>query len=316
MVGVVLNSSNGLTKTSQSAGWNAGAISTKTISSNGYVEFSTDELSTGKVCGLNHNNTGQSYTEIDFAISLGAGNIVRIFQNGASINNPSTGAVSFGPYTTADRFRVAVENGIVKYYKNGALLYTSSLTPTFPLVVDTSLHTPGATISNVVIASRPTWMNLVGVAVNSSGGLTKISQTAGWSAGANSTQILYGNGSVEFSTAEANTGKMCGLSHSSTGQNYNEIDYALSLGGAGLVRIYENNVAITNPNTGSVSFGTYVAGDRFRVATEGGVVKYYKNGVLLYTSNSPPVFPLIVDTSLNTRGATITAPLISGAWSN
>ena len=51
-----------------------------------------------------------------------------------------------GSYTANDVFRIAVENGQVKYYKNGALLRTSTVTPTFPIVLDTSITTMGGTI--------------------------------------------------------------------------------------------------------------------------------------------------------------------------
>jgi PKD repeat protein len=316
LVGVVANSSNGLTKTSTTAGWNAGAVSTKTITGYGYVEFSTGELSTGKICGLSNGSANQNYTEIDYALSLGAGNIVRIYENNTPITNPSNGSLSFGPYAVGDRFRVAVEGGVVRYYKNGTLLYTSANSPNFPLLVDTSLNTHGATITNVVIVSRPTWTNRVGVSVNSNNNLTKTGTTSGWNAGATSAQTLYGDGSLTFSTAESNTGKMCGLSNGNTGSGYAEIDHALALNAARVVRIYENGATIINPSTGTHIFGNYAAGDTFRVAVEGGVVNYYQNGVLIYTSTNRPKFPLRVDTSFNTPGATITGAVISGAWSN
>jgi RHS repeat-associated protein len=47
---------------------------------------------------------------------------------------------------------VAVEGGAVKYYKNGTLLYTSTVTPQYPLLVDTSLNTAGTSVTNVVIS--------------------------------------------------------------------------------------------------------------------------------------------------------------------
>src|SRR5213075_1598177 len=42
--------------------------------------------------------------------------------------------------------------GVVKYYKNSTLLYTSSQTLSYPLLVDTSLYSSGNTLSNVVIS--------------------------------------------------------------------------------------------------------------------------------------------------------------------
>jgi hypothetical protein len=152
------------------------------------------------------------------------------------------------------------------------------------------------------------WTNLVGVTA-SGNDLTKTSTAGGWNAGATSSQTFTGDGSVEFSTDENTTGKMCGLSNGSAGQNYTEIDYALFLGAANQVRVYENGAL-------RGSFGTYIAGDKFKVAVEAGVVKYYKNGVLFYTSAVAPTYPLLVDTSFNTPGATITGAGIVGAWSD
>ena len=52
---------------------------------------------------------------------------------------------------SGDRLRVAVESGVVVYSRNGSVFYTSAVAPTYPLLVDTSLHTTGATISNAFI---------------------------------------------------------------------------------------------------------------------------------------------------------------------
>ena len=41
----------------------------------------------------------------------------------------------------------------MKYKKNGTVLYTSSVTPTYPLLVDTALYSNGSTLSNVVLVS-------------------------------------------------------------------------------------------------------------------------------------------------------------------
>jgi hypothetical protein len=49
---------------------------------------------------------------------------------------------------------VAVESGVVKYSRNGTVFYTSTVPPTYPLRVDTSLYSNGSTIMNVLIASN------------------------------------------------------------------------------------------------------------------------------------------------------------------
>jgi hypothetical protein len=306
-VGVTVDG-NSLTETGDIAGWGSGAVSTQTLSGNGYVEFSTDEANTNKACGLSHVSIGQNYTGIDYAILLGGTGLVRVYENGVLIG-------IYGSYSAGDRFKVAVEGGVVNYYQNEELLHTSTVAPTYPLLVDSSLGTFGATITDATLIATPPylpladvlWIDPVGVAVDGNS-LTETADAPGWGSGAVSTQKLSGDGYVEFSTNETTTGKMCGLSNESVGQNYTEIDYTISLGGSRVIRVYENGVLIG-------VFGYYSVGDRFRVAIEGGVVNYYKNGELFYTSGVTPTYPLLVDTSLDTLGATIDNVVISGAWS-
>ena len=55
-------------------------------------------------------------------------------------------------FTPGDVFRIAVEGGVVSYYKNSVRLYRSQIAPAYPLLVDTALLTMGATIQSVVLA--------------------------------------------------------------------------------------------------------------------------------------------------------------------
>jgi hypothetical protein len=56
------------------------------------------------------------------------------------------------PYASGDRFHVEVVGGVVRYRQNGVLVHTSSRTPVYPLLVDTSLYTPGATVTDAKVA--------------------------------------------------------------------------------------------------------------------------------------------------------------------
>lgn len=73
-----------------------------------------------------------------------------MYERGVSI-------VGLGPYTTGTVFRVAVEGGVVKYYKDGILGYTSELSPAplFPLRMDSVLLNTNATIGDAVISTAP-----------------------------------------------------------------------------------------------------------------------------------------------------------------
>ena len=145
----VTASGNSLTRGGADAGWSAGAVSTATLTSgNGYMEFTATETSSYRMCGLSHDNSSQSYTDIDFALFLLSNGSVEIFEDGASRG-------TFGTYATGDVFRVALVNGVVQYSQNGTLLYTSTVAP--PSCRCSPIHSPllpGATIGNVVISGN------------------------------------------------------------------------------------------------------------------------------------------------------------------
>jgi len=142
---------NSIQKTSGCDGCeDAAAVSSQQFTGNGYVEFTASETTTQRAIGLSRGNTGTIRQDIDFAIMLWNvnGGVVEIYENDIY----RAGTVG---YTPGDVFRVAVDQGIVKYSKNGVVFYTSSQKPTFPLLADTSLWTAGATLTNAVISKTP-----------------------------------------------------------------------------------------------------------------------------------------------------------------
>ena len=307
-----------------------------------------------------------------------------------------------------------MEGGVVKYSRNGEVLYLSSVAPVYPLRLDASLMQMGATVTEAVIAgvldtsSAPeadttppalsrvassgvtatwatiTWetneasdaqveygpttaygtttpLNLVRATshaqaldgltpetayhfrvrsrdaagnlavsgdftlttaapaaveaviwtdlVNAAAAENALRKTSGCDgcddAGAVSQQqIASGDGYVEFSTSEADTLRAVGLSHGSATTAADEIDYAIRLQ-LGLADVYERGVYRAGSG--------FIAGDVFRVAVEGGVVNYYKNGGRLYTSAVPPTYPLVLDASLFDLSAAVTDAVISTA---
>jgi YD repeat-containing protein len=138
---------NGATLAATYGYWGAGASSTQMISSgDGYVEATIAETNTYRMIGLGNTDSNQSYTDIDFAWYPIADGTLQIYESGGYVG-------SFGPYAIGDRLRVAVEGGVVRYRKNGQLLYTSTHSPTYPLAVDTSFYHPGSTFNNVVMSN-------------------------------------------------------------------------------------------------------------------------------------------------------------------
>jgi hypothetical protein len=137
---------NTLQKTSGCDGCpDAGATSQQAIASgDGYFEFTVSSVAGQRFAGLSNGNDGTSWTEIDFAFRLWGSGDLDVQENGVY---RSLGAT----YAVGDVLRVAVEGGVVKYYKNGTLTYTSTVAPVYPLQVDTALLNTNSAVSNAVI---------------------------------------------------------------------------------------------------------------------------------------------------------------------
>lgn len=278
--------------------------------------------------GLNHNNSTPSYTDIDYGIyTYPPYARLLVYENG-------TYRGQFGAYAVGDVLRVELTAGQVRYYQNSTLFYTSTVAPIYPLVLDAAIYTVGGQVRNAQICaaglgpsptptlpgtatatrtpysdSGPvTWKSRV--ATQASGGtLTKPSvASVGWNAGAISDRVIQsGNGDVQATVAAINTLGMFGLSHGNSNATYQDIDYALYT--------YATNHTLLVYEGGAYrgSFGSYTVGDVLKVAVANGVVRYYKNGGLLYTSGVAATYPLLVDSSLYTPDAQILNATLTAA---
>jgi hypothetical protein len=268
-------------------GWNAGASTIASLSGDGYARFTAGNID-DRAAGLTHTVADSGFATIDFAFVQDNGSLA-IYEDGQV-------AAGSWSWSETDELRIQVTNGVVTYLQNGKLLYTSTKTPTFPLVFDASLYYPNTTLTGVFIGPTPFWQNAISVSI-SNHSITKTGGD-GWNAGASTISSLPGDGSATFTTAETNTYKMAGLTHAVTDSSYDTIDYALFLTAQGTVSIYEGGTFVAGA-------GSYAANDVFSVKSTGGVVTYLQNGNVLYTSTKAPTFPLFVDASLYSNGATI-----------
>ena len=100
-----------------------------------------------RMIGLSATNPNADWTSIQYAIYLTNVGTFDIRQSGATI------AIPAATYVTNDVFRIAVESNVVKYYKNGSLVYSSLVVPTLPLMVDVSINEQGGTVRNAVITN-------------------------------------------------------------------------------------------------------------------------------------------------------------------
>ena len=98
------------------------------------IEVTASTPSTAQMIGLSTNPNANSSLTIDFAFYiydvLGTTRYV-IYENGAGIGSNIS-------YSVGDVFNIRRQSGIVTYYLNGALLYTSANSHSNSLYVDSS----------------------------------------------------------------------------------------------------------------------------------------------------------------------------------
>jgi hypothetical protein len=146
-VGVTV-SANSLTKNAAMGWGNSGAVSSQQITGDGYVEVTGAAATWGyRMFGLSNGNSSNDFQDIDFAICECASEI-RVYEAGVLKG-------TFGAFATGNRLRVSVVGTTVTYSRNGTVFYTSTVTPTRPLLVDTSLYSVGTTINSAVISGAP-----------------------------------------------------------------------------------------------------------------------------------------------------------------
>ena len=137
-----------LKKTSGCDGCRSSAISSQVISSgDGYVQFAAAETNKRRYAGLMLGTRTVSIGTLDFSIFLANGEAA-VFEMGVY-----KGEVN---YTTGDVFRVAIQSGAVRYYKNGVLFYTSTTRPTYPIVTAAWIDQLNGTVTNATMGAGTT----------------------------------------------------------------------------------------------------------------------------------------------------------------
>jgi len=140
----VIATGGSLQKTSGCDGcFDAGAYSQQQIpSGTGYIEFTATETGALRFAGLAHTFAPNNQGTIDFAFRFQAG-IAEVRELGVYRTDV--------PFITGDVFRISVASGTVRYYKNGGLVYTSTVVAAYPLVGASALANLYATVTNATM---------------------------------------------------------------------------------------------------------------------------------------------------------------------
>ena len=143
--GATLNSAASpgqLVKTSGCGGCAAGGLSVETIAANGLVEF-TPASYHRLYAGLGPAAAAPGSLDIAYSFSFWP-------DGGWDIRERNVYRTE-GRFVAGDRFRIAVDNGTVKYFKNATLVYVSTAAPAAPLAFTVSLLTFGSAIDDAVL---------------------------------------------------------------------------------------------------------------------------------------------------------------------
>jgi len=125
----------------------ASAVSSGQVTGNGIAQFVAAEASTLRFVGLAYGGPGTAAGDINYAIRL---------QNGvAEVRENNVYRTEIG-FTAGNTFAVVVENGVVKYSKNGAVFYTSQTQATSALRLHAVLFNANAALSGIGLGGTTT----------------------------------------------------------------------------------------------------------------------------------------------------------------
>jgi hypothetical protein len=171
----VSNNDGKLTKTAQDQAWSAGAISSNLLpaNTNGWMEFVGINGANYRV-GLAVNNR-INYAEF-------SGSLFIDHTTGTDIAFEGGGSNSLGTFQTGDVFRIEREGSLIKYYRNGVLLRSVSVSPALELKMKASLSVSGSNTPYIISSFESQLVvfgNVVGLEGNQGSGSVSLSVSGG-----------------------------------------------------------------------------------------------------------------------------------------
>ncbi|MFT5126762.1 MAG: hypothetical protein ACI8W8_000357, partial [Rhodothermales bacterium] len=122
--------------------WDSGCASSRSVSGNAYFETVVTELGKNKMIGFGKSDDDATHSDIDHAMFIHQSGSFEVYQDGKQ-------AGRLGTVSTGDTIGMEIDGLSMKYFKNGTLLRTDTLTADeFPFKVDCSLQIPLATFNN------------------------------------------------------------------------------------------------------------------------------------------------------------------------
>lgn len=138
-------SAGGLRKTGGAAAYDADAVGTKPLLGDGLVSF---KVASGShvLVGLNAYNQNRDYADLDYSFHPKYNGVVEIYESGAV-------KLNVGTYDSNTVFVIERVGDLIRYWKNGALVYTSATRAYGSFVMDTAFRLVNSEILETYIFS-------------------------------------------------------------------------------------------------------------------------------------------------------------------
>ena len=169
--------------------WNdARVYSSEGISAPCYISFKASQINKYIAIGLNNNPaSGINYANIDYTFIPRDNGFAGIYENGANIEIETA-------YTTSTIFEIIYDGVNVKYYMDNVLRYTSLVSPTLPLYLDSSFYGLNGAVNSLSFGPL-SQINRFSNYVIGGGGLKDIS---GNNVNADLTNVLFNSSGYYF----------------------------------------------------------------------------------------------------------------------
>lgn len=133
--------------------------------------------------------------------------------------------------------------------------------------------------------------------------ITKTGVQGDWNSGFSNTYKFYNGDSIEFKTTNPVKHIIVGFSNGDTNAHYTSISFALYLDTNGI------NVFESGATAFYLSAASWSVTDVFAIMIVDNKIKYYRNGVCIYTSLKVPTLPLVLDSSIYDNGGNVIVKL-------
>lgn len=289
--------------------FNTDAVSVQRLSGDGYVEFRFDQTSKRMAAGLCAVNTDRNYTALDYGIVANMTTAGALSAGTMFIREGAANVTITGTFLLTDVFRIERVGTIITYKKGATVLRTSTVPSLGTLMLDTSFEDLGSISGCKITATGKEedilWDQVVTATASyltpDLGSKLTHSATAG-AQGAVAQKRITGDGYVKFKIPVTAKDVSIGFSTSNPDNAVASVGYAIQATGTTTsYRVLDPTHPVATP----LFSGTFAATDIFTLERIAGVVKYYKNSVLVATSAVASSGSVFVDASMVTASGTL-----------